>query len=596
LLVPGLVISFVFAFGHLTLAHAQIVGDGGVWPGGDPFAPSETGGSGGKKAVPVNDSITGECAAKNKMVYQECLAANQKDPVRAKICYEQKKYIPYESAKYDDAGKIIGTPLISGTASSKAVCITKMSAKEKYGNCADACDPDSTSFKGIAEVPNGTYPGYTRCGVINEMKSDLLTGSLLYCRQRNVTPAKTQVTKMIKSGTLTEDIRTTGTTTVVTTGTNTGAGTSFLGGLATGLGQGIGQGIGAILGTSLSQKLFGNSGSTSGNSNAVQLVPTCSDPYASQRPECNPALPTEPPRCIQDSFSASPSVIYLGQTSTLSWALLGKGTIITAISYVTRDKDNKQIKGTLGIVTGGTIDVSPELSTTYTLKATNEIGSVTCPPVRVSVRPKTEDDEPQVDSDPNAFSVRCVPDSIVKGESAEVEWEQCPSDKTTSIRISSEDLDFSYDQRTNTGGSHTVSPLKDTTYVGRCLTNEGKELARKSCSIMVSDPLMSDVDEARSRPSVQIAADPQSVGYGEKVTVSWKSKNTTGCIVYGPGCAENGREHPKCYKELGRAGAVTGSLYTTTHFIVECKGVDRKSMATDEAVASIEGDSPILEE
>jgi hypothetical protein len=62
------------------------------------------------------------------------------------------------------------------------------------------------------------------------------------------------------------------------------------------------------------------------------------------------------------SFTASPSSIPLGQSSTLSWNVSGAATL--SISGV-------------GVVSGTSVTVSPTVTTTYTLTATNNAGSAT---------------------------------------------------------------------------------------------------------------------------------------------------------------------------------------------------------------------------
>ena len=75
---------------------------------------------------------------------------------------------------------------------------------------------------------------------------------------------------------------------------------------------------------------------------------------------CNDVTPTSP---IISSFSASPSSITTGESSTLSWSVSDAETI--------------SINQGIGTVTGASITVSPTTTTTYILTATNTAGSVT---------------------------------------------------------------------------------------------------------------------------------------------------------------------------------------------------------------------------
>jgi len=76
---------------------------------------------------------------------------------------------------------------------------------------------------------------------------------------------------------------------------------------------------------------------------------------------CTGASPTTP---IINSFSANPSTIIVGESSTLSWSV----TDATSVTI------NQSI-GSVSLIS--TTTVSPATTTTYTLTATNAIGSVT---------------------------------------------------------------------------------------------------------------------------------------------------------------------------------------------------------------------------
>ncbi|MBU4257544.1 DUF1566 domain-containing protein [Patescibacteria group bacterium] len=76
---------------------------------------------------------------------------------------------------------------------------------------------------------------------------------------------------------------------------------------------------------------------------------------------CTGAPPTAP---IINSFSASPSTITIGESSTLSWS-------VTDATSVTIDN------GIGSVALTGTTGVNPTTTTTYTLTATNSTGSVT---------------------------------------------------------------------------------------------------------------------------------------------------------------------------------------------------------------------------
>jgi hypothetical protein len=81
---------------------------------------------------------------------------------------------------------------------------------------------------------------------------------------------------------------------------------------------------------------------------------------------------TAPP--VINSFTASPSSIFVGQSSTLSWSTLDASTLT--------------INQGIGTVTGSSVTVSPTITTTYTLTAANSAGTTTANvTVAASVKP-----------------------------------------------------------------------------------------------------------------------------------------------------------------------------------------------------------------
>lgn len=385
------------------------------------------------------------------------------------------------------------------------------------------------------------------------------------------------------------------------------------------MGQGMGEGLGKGLADML-KGLGGGQGGGSGSGGGQPAQDPCTLMNAQYNPACNPSIPTTAPSCVpqpqqsssllsgimsyftdtssnatDEALSVSSSVIYKGQTSTVQWMVYGKGHVTTVVNYVTTDENGAQLTGTLGVTDGtsGSKEVSPERSTTYTLKATNELGSVTCKPQRIAVRPKTAADDPQVATVTNAaISVTCSPESFVlgSGEQPTVEWGNCPAGTTATLGTSTEDGEFSTTGEPS--GSVDVNPRRDSTYVVRCRNQYNEELGRGACRISVDDTqggsaaAPSSTSRSSSRPSVEIfdgRDDPNTpVEYGESVRVEWRSKNVADCVVYGPGCKRFGRSSNKCFKEIGRSGFVVGNLYETSDFVAECRAADRRGTVSDE--------------
>jgi hypothetical protein len=316
--------------------------------------------------------------------------------------------------------------------------------------------------------------------------------------------------------------------------------------------------------------------------------------------------PTEAPKCTEDSITVSPSTIKKGEAATISWDVTGKGTIKTIINFTTTDERGAPEKGSLGVVDGGSVDVSPERTATYTVKVANEIGTTVCkPPVKVFVKPAdddsdtiTPDDEDRV-SKRNKVLVNCDPAAIRAGETATVSW-SCTAVTGSSFGTSTEDGSFSTGGSTE--GSVDVTPLRDATYVVRCRDKFGKEFARKSCRISVAggetntvftgigDKKDASTPQSSSRPSVRLTAEPQRASKGTSVKVGWKSQHTASCVIYGPGCDTYGKDSPKCFKEVGRSGYIIGTLHETSLFRAECLAPDRRTKAVDTLTVEISDD------
>ncbi|MFZ2594147.1 MAG: hypothetical protein WAX38_05240 [Minisyncoccia bacterium] len=336
----------------------------------------------------------------------------------------------------------------------------------------------------------------------------------------------------------------------------------------------MGQGLGEGLGKGLMDMLKGDPKKDDGSQNQNQKPWWWED-----------TKPTEPPKCVEDTEAEPAQIITKGESTTLSWTVTGKGTIKMVVNYVTQDDKGNQSKGTLGIVDGGSAEVSPDFTTIYKLKATNEIGTVTCKPIKVIVKPVEEDDSTTTTK--GEVDLTCDPEEIRANDPATVVW-SCPNTSTTSLGTSTEDGTFATDGKTE--GSYEVKPLRDATYVVRCRDKFDKEIGRNSCTVKVTGDTGTDTPvtpTVTNRPKVQITAEPPAAPQGSSVTVRWKSQSTASCVVYGPGCDTYGKDSPKCFKEVGRSGFVTGNLYETSTFRAECLAPDRKTRVSDSVTVEV---------
>lgn len=169
----------------------------------------------------------------------------------------------------------------------------------------------------------------------------------------------------------------------------------------------------------------------------------------------------EPP--VIDSFSASPEAFLAPGSSTLGWTVT--------------DANSLSINGT--DVTGqNQLVVSPTTTTTYTLSATNDDGTVT-QDVTVTVNPA-----------PQITSFTSDRTTINAGESATLGW-VTEFSSTWSISPSPGNVD---DQTTNGSGSVMVSPAETTTYTLTAGSPFGSETSEVTINVamVANHPVISE--------------------------------------------------------------------------------------------------------
>lgn len=125
-------------------------------------------------------------------------------------------------------------------------------------------------------------------------------------------------------------------------------------------------------------------------------TPPPSDPPPPDPPPFDPPPPDEPEPPVITSFTADPETAESGEEVTLSWDVEGAESL--------------RVSPGVGAVTGSSITVEPDESTTYTLTATNDDGRDTAT-VRVTVEappsePDPPSDEPFVDRDCSDFDTQ----------------------------------------------------------------------------------------------------------------------------------------------------------------------------------------------
>ena len=197
-------------------------------------------------------------------------------------------------------------------------------------------------------------------------------------------------------------------------------------------------------------------------------------------------------------FTASPTSITVGDSSTISWDV---DSANTAISH--------GVGQNLGAI--GNESVSPTVTTTYTLTATNAAGSVT---EAVTV---TVGGAPATGALPVINSLTASPTSITVGDSSTISWDV---DNANTVSIS-------HGVGQNLGGidSESVSPTVTTTYTLTATNPTGNATATVTVTVGGT---------ATGLPVINsFTANSTIVPVGSCVKLSWKVSNATTVTISG---------------------------------------------------------------
>lgn len=213
-----------------------------------------------------------------------------------------------------------------------------------------------------------------------------------------------------------------------------------------------------------------------------------------------------PPLPTIGAFSATPDSVLPGGSSTLSWSVAGAATV--------------SITPGIGAVSGTSIAVTPSASTTYTLTATNETGSVTRT-VAVNVTVPL----------PTIASFAAAPATVLAGTPVTLTWATTGADLVT----------IAPGIGAVTGTSLVVTPSATTTYVLTATNAGGSVTHSAAVTVTTPDPL----------PVIgAFAATPASIAPGETATLAWTVSGATSVVI-----SANTGASP---------GAVTGSSVTVS--------------------------------
>jgi Protein of unknown function (DUF4038)/Putative collagen-binding domain of a collagenase len=217
---------------------------------------------------------------------------------------------------------------------------------------------------------------------------------------------------------------------------------------------------------------------------------TCTGDGGSDAASVTVTFSATPPPSI--TFTATPSAITAGQSSTLDWTTSGDTTCTASGGW----------SGTKA--TTGSESVSPATSTTYTL-ACGGIGGTTTKSVTVTVGVTPA---PTVSLTPS-------PAAITAGQSSTLTW-------TTSNATSCTASGGTFTGTKPTNGSEQVSPVVTTQYTLAC-TGPGGSRSRSATVTVTAIPA----------PTVTLTPNPASIAPGGSSTLTWTTTNATSCTASG---------------------------------------------------------------
>ncbi len=247
------------------------------------------------------------------------------------------------------------------------------------------------------------------------------------------------------------------------------------------------------------------------------------------------------------SFTAAPAMIAAGGTTTFTWAVVDADTI-------TITGGGQTIESTMAM--GNQTSDPINATTTFTLTATNEDGSVTS---TAEVTVMGAPGGPTVDN----FTAN--PTGVNQGESSVLTW--MTTDATT-VNITAGGASVVADGAAD--GTFTVTPDADTTYTLIASDADGNDSTPSTVTITVTAPGMPVVNT--------FTASPMAVDPGMATTLSWTAANANSVIV----TDDQGNE-------LVNGSDLTGSVMDsptvdTTYTITVSDGTN---MATDTVTVTV---------
>ena len=245
------------------------------------------------------------------------------------------------------------------------------------------------------------------------------------------------------------------------------------------------------------------------------------------------------------SFSASPTPVSAGASATLSW------TTSKADSVTVTPGDSEPLSA------DGSIVLAPTETTTYTLTATNSVGTKTATTTVTVAATRAN----------TIGSFTASPTSISPGGSSKLSWTA-----TGAARVAISPGAFT---STSTSGSTTVSPTTTTTYTLTAINAAGGEVGTANVTVTVL--------QAASLPVVNsFTASPTGLGVGGSSTLNWATTGATSVTIT-----------PGTFTSASASGSTTVSPASTTTYMLTASNAAGSVNATV-TVAVQAADLPLI--
>ena len=250
----------------------------------------------------------------------------------------------------------------------------------------------------------------------------------------------------------------------------------------------------------------------------------CQSPYGEKTSSTTVLVGPAPHQTV--SLEASPTQVYLGQSSTLSWTTADVSTC--SLSGGAWGTGTPVSTASSGISTGEILE-----DTSFTLTCQSPYGyAAQSDSVNVTTRSLPD------------ISFSANPISIIAGDSSTLTW-SCPNPPYTTSQG-----DTHFATGGTLAGNVTVSPAETTTYAVTCTVSGATSMSKNATVTVI-------------QPSLSITATPGRVKKGRTTTIAWSTENVT------PGsCQVTNTANSSSWE--GDSGTETPTIHEETTFTLTC--------------------------